>query len=480
MSEIDLSEIKKRAGRSFVSLTGRQIFLRLIGFLTINIVLARVLPVESLGIFNVASAIITFFAFFSDIGLGAALIQKGEKVKQEDINTTFSIQLVIAFLLSAIIIIVAPWLGSFYGLNNDGVWLIRALGFSFLLTSLKIVPSVLLERYLKFTSLVTVEVVETVTFNFLLILLVYQGLNIWSFSVAAVVRSVVGVIAIYLIAPTKIGLGINKVSARELLTFGIPFQLNSILALVKDRLVPLVVARMVGPIGIGYITWAQALAFLPLEIMNIINRISFPAFSRLQEDSETLTKAVEKSLFVTSLVAYPALFGLGAILPSIVDHVVSSKWQPAVASYYLFAISSFWAIISTTFTNVLNATGQIKTTLKLMIMWTVLTWALTPLLVAQFGFIGVALASFIISFTSLATIILVKRSLQVKVLNSITLPIVASVIMAVLVFLFSQYFVVGKVTLVMAIILGGIIYSGLVYLFGKERILNDLKSLRGR
>ncbi len=477
-TQLSYSEIKKRVVSSFMSLTARQIVLRAIAFVSLNIVLAKILPVETLGIFNIATAVITFFAFFSDVGLAASLIQKKEEVTHEDIKTVFTIQQILVTILSVIIIIFAPLLGNFYHLNNDGIWLIRTLGFAFFLTSLKVVPSVILERNLKFKSLVTVEVVETLIFNGLLILLVLQHQGIWSFSIAALSRSVVGTILIYILAPTPVGFLIKKDAAYKLLSFGIPYQLNSMLALLKDRLVPLVIARMVGPMGIGYITWAQAMAFLPLEIMNIVIRITFPAFSRLQNDKEILGRAVDKALFATSSMVYPVLFGIGAILPSLVIFVVSPKWQPAVPSFYLFAFSTYWAVISTTFTNTLNATGFIKHTLKLMVMWTVLTWILTPILVFYYGFIGVAIASFIISFTSVITIILVKRILVVNVLDAILVPTLASLVMAVMIFFVSQIFVRNVFTLFVVILFGAIIYFSIIFIFKKDMLLENIRKLR--
>jgi len=474
-----VTEIKKRVLSSFISLTARQVALRAFGFVSINIILAKILPVETLGIFNIATAIITFFAFFSDIGLAASLIQKKEGVSKEDIRTTFTIQQLIALGLSLVMIIGAPYFGDFYNLNEDGVWLIRILGLSFFLTSLKVLPSVILEREIRFGPLVTVEVVETLIYNGLLIYLSFQGFGIWAFSSAALAKGIVGVILIYLIAPVKIGIGIDKKSAKELLSFGIPFQLNNILALIKDRLVPLVIARMVGPLGIGYITWSQALAYLPLDIMQVVIRITFPAFSRLQHDRTALSRAVEKSLFATAITVYPALFGLGAILPSMVTYVVSEKWQSAVPSFYLFAVSAYWAVISTTFTNTLNAIGKIKITLKLMVFWTIATWILTPILVFQMGFLGVSVAAFIISFSSIITVIILKRILTVKILDAVILPTIASAGMGILVYFLSTYFVRDWLSLGFVITLGGFVYVLIILLFGWDRVLKDLKTIRG-
>lgn len=477
-SQLDLKEIKKRIRSAFFSLVFRQVALRAMGFISINLLLIRLLPLETIGIFNIANAIITFFAFFADVGLAASLIQKKETVQYADIKTTFTIQQTLSLLISLIILFGAPFYGEFYGLQSEGVWLIRALGISFLIMSLKVIPSVLLERQLQFRPLVIAEILENLSFNILLIFLVVQGLGIWSFSASAIIRSIIGVVTIYILAPVKIGIGIDTISAKALLSFGIPFQLNNFLALIKDRLVPLIVAGIVGPVGVSYITWSQAMAFLPLEVMNVIIRITFPAFSRLQNNNEILGKAIEKSLFVTSSAVYPFLFGLAAILPFVVLFIVSSKMEPAIPSFYLFAFSTYWAVISTIATNALNAIGKINLTLKLMIFWTILTWLFTPILVINFGFIGVSISAFIISFTSVITIILLKRNVYVKVIDAVWLPTFASIIMAISVYLFCLYFVRGTITLGLAVIFGVLIYSAVMFIFGKGRILADIRTLK--
>jgi len=475
---LSLEEIKTRVKKSFLSLIGRRIFLRIIGFITINIILARTLPLETLGIFNIATSIITFFAFFSDIGLAGSLIQKNKQVKSEDLSTTFTIQQLLVGSMTIIIIIFAQFLSDYYRMGLDGVWLIRALAIAFFLSSLKVIPSVMLERNLNFIPLVWVEILETLTFNILLIYLVFKGFGLSSFTYAVLSRGIIGTTAIYLIAPVKIGIGIYKDSLKELANFGIPYQLNNILALVKDRLVPLVVARMVGSEQFTYITWSQAMAMLPLDILSEVNRLTFPAFSRLQHDKESLSSAVEKTLFVTVMIIYPLIFGLAAILPAVISHVVTAKFSPALLSFYLFAVSAFWAVISTIFTNVLNAIGRVRTTMKLMIFWTIITWALTPILVYFYGFIGVGISSFLISFTSAITIILVKKVLVIRITNAIFIPTLCSLLMGGVVFVYSYYFVRDQLTLASAILLGGVVYVSLIFLLARDRVLSGLLELR--
>lgn len=473
-----VDQIKKRVVKSFLSLTGRQIGLRLISFLTLNLILVRVLPIETLGLFNLATGIITFFAYFSDVGFAASLIQKKEDIDDRDIRTVFTIQSILVGTVSILIILLAPLIGQYYKLDDAGVFLVRILGAAFFLTSLKVLPIVRLERDLQFGPIVTVELVEAIIFNVMLIFGVYQGWGIWSFSLAAISRAFIGTFLIYMIAPVRLGVGIEKEVVKKLLNFGLPFQLNNLLALVKDRLVPLVVAGIIGTGGVGLVTWAQSWALMPLEIMNIIIRISFPAFSRLQHDTSLLAKAVEKALFGATVMVYPVLFGIGGILPWVVEYWISSKVDQAVPIYYLFAAAYLWSVVSTILTNSLNAVGKIGITLKLMVMWTILEWALTPFLTIKYGFIGVGLAAFLISFTSFLTVVIVKKYMQVRIWGSVWPAILASLIMGVSVFSFNYFFTQNSIGLIVSIGLGALMYMGLIMLFAKKDFIDTYRRFK--
>lgn len=474
---MDIQTINRKLFSGFLTLTFRRAVLLALNFLTINIILAKVLPVPVIGIFNIANSILAFFTYFSDIGLAAALIQKKE-IHHQDLKTTFTLQELLALGICLVIFLLAPQFAQFYNLDVQGMWLIRALAISFFLTSLKVIPSVLLERELNFTKLVWVEIVETVAFNSVLIGLVFSGFSIQSFSWAVLARSILGVSLLNFLSPWQMSLGISKSSIQSLVSFGLPFQANSLLALLKDRLVPLVIARMVGTTGVGYITWSQSMAFMALEVMNIMTRISFPAFSRLQDDKAALAKTLERTLFLTSVMLYPLLFGLLAVAPSLVHYVVSPKWIPALPMIYLFAVNAFWATISTPITNFLNAIGKIGITLKLMVMWTLLEWILSPLLSIYFGFYGVAIATAIIAFTSIIPVILVKRIIQLEVIKNIWQPIIAATLMAICVFLLSTFVVTNFLTFLIVVLSGGFIYCGFIMLIAKDKLLTELKSIK--
>lgn len=469
--------INRKLISGFLTLTFRRAALFGIMWLNNNIFLARILPPDVIGIFNIATSVLLFFTYFSDVGLAAALIQKKE-IKRQDLITTFTIQQFLALLIFIAIWFLAPWFAGIYQLDIAGMWLIRSLGFVFFLTSFKVLPSVILERELKFGPLVLVELAETIVYLGVLDYLIIHNFGVSGYTYSILARGLTGVAAIYFLAPWKISLGFSKESAKELIRFGAPFQLNSILALLKDRLIDLVVAGIIGKTGVGYVTWARNIAYVPLEVMNIMGRITFPAFSRLQHDKSALAKTLEKSLFFTSLFMYPLAFGVIAIAPAIVEYIVRNNWKPALPLIYLFSVSAFWAALSTPMTQFLNAIGKINTTLKLMVMWTIIEWAITPFFAIKYGFLGVGMASVIISFTSIIPIIIVKGIINFDILKNIFKQFLCALAMFICIFYLAKNFIFNWQSLLVVILIGGFIYIGLTLIFIKEEFLINLKELK--
>ena len=173
-AEITLDVIKKRSVRGIAVLTGRTFVLSAISLVATGFLTVFLEPAE-FGVFWIVTAIVSFLAYFSDVGLAAALIQKKEPVTDNELRTTFTIQQVLVLLILLLLILGSPYLVRFYSLSEEGRLLLYALGLSLLLSSLKTIPSVLLERELDFTKLVFPQVLENLVYNIVAVFLAWKG-----------------------------------------------------------------------------------------------------------------------------------------------------------------------------------------------------------------------------------------------------------------------------------------------------------------
>lgn len=479
MEEIDIALIKQRSIRGIFALTSRTFVIQVISFIATFILTIYLTP-QVFGIFFVVSAVIAFLSYFSDIGLAAALIQKKDSITDNDLKTTFTIQQVLVIGVVLLALFFSKSIGNFYNFGSDGVLLFQALAISFFFSSLKTIPSIILERSLRFDKLVIPQIVETLVFNVLVVVLAIKGFGIASFTYAVLARGLIGLIVMYLISPWRVRFGFSKDSAKKLLSFGVPFQLNSFLALIKDDLLIAYLGKVLPLYQVGYIGFAQKWAFTPLRlVMDNIIRITFPSFSRLQDEKETLKKAIEKSIFAASFLIFPSLFGLVILSPFFVNLIPRYiKWEPAIISLAFFSLNAGLSSVSTPLTNALNAIGKIKVTLYLMVFWTISTWVITPIFIVRYGFNGVSFASSLIAFSVVIVIYLVRKYVKFDVVKATIYPLISSVVMAIFIYFLSPVFVTSIPTLMLMILFGAVIYFSCVFMLAKKEILENIQLVR--
>lgn len=480
MTELNLDNLKARAFRGVFTLTFRRLLLKIID--TVGLVfLARALTTDAFGIFGIISFVVfTFLSFFSDIGFGAALIQKKEKLTRSDTQTTFTIQQSLVTLLMVIAWFTSPAISSFYNLGDQGIWLIRVLSISLFLTSFKTIPSILLERQLKFEILIIPEILETITYNSIAVYMALNGYGVWSLVIAILCRTVVGALALNLIRPWRIGWSFHKDSAFALLHFGIPYQLNSVLALIKDNLAPTLIAYWYGPAAVAFVNLAQNIASRPMELINIVSRVTFPAYSRIQGDLPRIKRWIEKSVSFMAYLYMPAITGLLIIAPEILQYLYADKtdkWLPALPTLMFFLAGAFPIIITTTYINALYALGRPKVVLLFMTIYTVLTWGLGVPLIYKYGYVGIAIAGFIITYLTLPFVVKALNNLvPVETWASVRKPLLASLGMGGVTYYINMIFTHSLLSLIFTTLVGMVTYIILILIIDGKRLKDEIQT----
>ena len=210
--------------------------------------------------------------------------------------------------------------------------------------------------------------------------------------------------------------------------------------------------------------------------MDNVTKVAFPAYARVQHDPQVLKKGIEKTLYYLSLISFPIFTGMAVFALPLVNLIPRyQKWLPALLPLYLYLINAAWASLSTPLTNALNAIGKIEITFKLMVMWTILTWTLMPLLALKFGFLGVAISASAISFSSIVVLVVIRRLVGVDYLI-LRSPLLGSAIMGV-VLLSGLRWLTNLYLLPAYIIAGGLIYFVAVYFLEGRQLIKQLRAL---
>jgi O-antigen/teichoic acid export membrane protein len=339
------------------------------------------------------------------------------------------------------------------------------LGISLFFSSLKTIPSVLLERELDFGKLVIPQVLENLAYNLIAVFLAWKGFGIRSFTYAVFIRGIVGLVAIYVLRPWMPGFALSKKSLKKLLTFGIPYQLNTFLATMKDDGMTVFLGGILGTAGIGFLGWAQKWAYMPLRLfMDNVLKVTFPAFSRMQDEREHLKRSVTRSIFFVCFLVFPSVVGLVILSPMLVEIIPRyDKWEPALIPLFLISINTIFAAATTQLTNLLNAIG--------------LTWVFVPVLAIKYGVNGAALGYALVGSSSIIAVYIVRRHVKFSLVEGIFRPVFAAALMGVALILTRKLLPVNLYSIGLLIGVGFAVYVVTIYLLVGPSIVADVRKV---
>lgn len=471
MDKKQIKDLKQTTTKNVFFLTLRNLSLRLIssvGFFILTLILGA----GEVGLFAIVNDSISILGYFSDLGLASALIQQKKAIEKKQLQTTFFIQQSLVLIGIIIVSIIYPQIAATKNFGPKEMWILISLIYSFAAASLKTIPSVLLERDLNFKVISKIDLIENLTFYITAVAFALLGFSGYSYAIAAFTRSTLGLILIYSQKSWPIGLTFDKNAAKKLFSFGIPFQLNSFIAMAKDRLSGLVVAYIISRESYGILSWAQKGPVLALSLMDAVIKVTFPTFSRLQSHTKILTRSVSRSIYIVAFSVFPVLAGISLLAPDFINLIPKySKWLPAVLPLYFYSGSYAIAAITTPLTNAFNAVGHIKLTTRFMIMWTVLTWIFYPTFSAKYNYLGTAVAALLVGLSSFFVWSKANKLFQIDILSIIKKPLLASLLMiSILIFINQIGFSLLIIKIIIKIVVGFTTYLIFHLLFSKPEL----------
>lgn len=488
--ELDSREVTRRALGGFRTILVRSLGqrgLQMVG----NILLARWLAPKTFGLYAIVSFIVGMAGFFSDLGLTASLVQRKGALTEEDLRTGFTLTLVLNMVVVGAMVLLAGPLVRLY--DNDGnVGAVQVMAATVLLSTFTVIPVVRLERALRFERLSFADLAAQFAYVGIAVPLAMRywhrpGLAaeeattaVWVFVFATVGSKLVHLILVNIESPWMPRLSWDLQRMRALLAFGLPFQLNGIVNVLKDNFVPTFVAFVTSPEDVGYLVWSIGLATNALFLIPLVSKVAFPAFSRLQHDLPALKSSIESSIRWTAATVFPATFILAALARQIVEHVYGPKWLPGLPSFYLLCLPMLNAAYSTVMVSALYGMGQAKTVLRLTITWAIAGWALGVPLTLIFGMEGFAGALCLVSCLSWMTVREMNKIVKVNFVVPLLRIGVLAAFPAALIAAYARYIVHDAYSLLGTAVAGGLGYLLLMFIAGELHEVGALLKRRAR
>ena len=390
--------------------------------------LARLLDPQDFGVFAMAGFVTVTLATVLEVGLAAALIQRPDPPTRSEFQTFFSLQLLVISVLVAGLFLLAPRLLVWLDLDASFRWILLALLACPWISGLGAMSCVRLDRNLRYGVFAKMDVLRVLTYVGIALPLAFWGWGVWSLVIAIVASTVVRSAVAFQAAPWPIGIRWGFSGMRKTLRSGVLFQASTLTSLFRDYIPVLLAGPRFGPQAVGYLNWAKNMTFYSSQaITQAVSRVTFPSVSRIQRDPQAVRRMAETTFKYVNLITFPGILIFAALIPEFVQVVFTSKWAPAIPAFYFYSIRMLGSNISTLYIAVLNGLGKIEISLRILVWWTVLDWALALALCPWFGFTGVAMA-YAIGVIPIAAWLVFQLNKVVKVdlLRSFVFPLAVS------------------------------------------------------
>ena len=358
--ELSQEQVKKRAIGGIAAIFVRQAVMRLLGFAA-TLILARLLSPEIFGVFAVVQFVLTFFNQLSLNGITAALVRRKEKITSVDLGTGFILQLALTAISVVIILIMAPVAARFYNLPVTDVWLFRAVALALVFSAFKVVPTITLQRALRFERVALADILEQVIYITAAAVLAFLKMGVWSLVLATCLRGVAGAMILAVMGGWDLSLKYDAALAKEILRFAIPMQVVNLTTLAYQGVIPLIVAPIFGAAAAGVTSTARTLieAFT-LQPLTMISGIQLRLLARVQDDLVQFRRLMNNFIFFVGAVCFPIIAVLSVFAGFWLPALLSAKWLSMTFIFMALAPAYVLRMTAVPYSQSLKALGRTR------------------------------------------------------------------------------------------------------------------------
>jgi O-antigen/teichoic acid export membrane protein len=405
-------DIRSRVLRGLVWVAASQVGLQLTRT-AVAICVARLLTPEEYGLAALALVFASLVLVFSDMAMGAALIQRKE-LSALDRDTAFWVTVGGGVVFTILGVLLAGPISKLYG-EPDVKPLLIALSGMFVFTALGATQQSLMLRDMDFRRVELLPMLGALAGGIAGVTLAFMDAGAWAIIAQQLATALATTLLVWVRSQWRPRFRFSRQSLRDLGGFSaymLGHRMLFYLQMNADRFLigRFLTTSALGAYAIAYNTIVQPSARLggPLQ------RVFSPAFSRIQDEPERIAATWARVSRILAAISVPALAGLIVVAPDFVHVILGDQWSSAIPVVQVLAVVGIVQALQSLHVDILMARGRGKTIFRFSII--MCGAHVTAFAVGlQWGVVGVA-ASFAISTCLVEThlTVLAARALGVS------------------------------------------------------------------
>lgn len=427
-----------------------------------NLVLARLLMPSDYGTIGMLQIFINVSSVFATAGFGMALVQK-KNPTHIDFTSVFYWNLTASIFFYGVLFLSGPAIARFYKMP-ELTSVLRVQSLALIIHAFYVVQTSQLQKQLRFRELSIRTVVATLVGTIVGVVMAFLGYGVWSLVFSHLVSVLTSVLLLWKMSSWRPTWEFSWQSLKELFSFGGLMALSSLVETVYNNIQGLVIGKWFSSSDLGYYTQAKKLETIPTDaISQVVNQVSFPVFSALQDDKSRLLLGVRKNITSITYINFPLMILLIVVAKPIITFLYGIKWIESVPYLQILCFGGIVYTMNTINTNVIKSLGKsnvyfviqlVKRLLGILFIFVSIRWGVIGLMwaIALYSYVSLLINSFVnkklINYGLIAQIKDVWKNIFVSIASAVFayflcfLPIHEYIIMVLQIIVFCAFFII--------------------------------------
>ena len=356
-----------------------------------GIILARILFPEDFGVYAMAVLVKKFGKRLTQLGFGAAIIQRKE-ITKDHINVIFTITIIINSLVIAILYFASPLIKIFVE-NDKIISVIRVISLTFLFLSFTNVAEAILKREMKFKDVSLAVGVGSFVSLLFPIPFALAGLGVWSMVFADLLGAFFRMIIALRKSKWRPKLLIHFSIFKDLFSYGFKVSIVTYLNYLVSNVDYMLIGAFLGMAPLGYYERAfNTMNITRKQLQRAMNEALFSAYSKIKDEPINVVKNLKNILVYVSFIGYPVLIWLFFAAPSLITQLYGEKWIPTIKPLQIMCISGLLNTLIIVFFPVIFAVDLLMERIKIQVLFLIILIG-TIYSALPYGIIGVSYAT---------------------------------------------------------------------------------------
>ncbi|EFC56518.1 TPA: lipopolysaccharide biosynthesis protein [Enterobacter cancerogenus] len=335
--------------------------------LILMLILARLLGPKAFGLIGMLAIFIAVGQVFIDSGFSSALIRKTDRTNI-DYSTAFYFNIIVAVCCYTLLFFSADYIADFYQ-QPELVLLTKIIGLTLIANSFSVVPRTILTVSMNFKAQAKASIFSVIVSGVVALILALKGFGVWALVAQTLSASFLSALFLNLITRWVPDLCFSKKSFDYLFGFGGKLLLSGLLETTFNNIYQLIIGKKFSAENVGQFTQANQISSIPAMTMtNIIQRVTYPMFSHMQEDPHKMDEYYLLTMKVAALFIFPLMTGIAILAQPLLHLILGSQWHQAAGLVTILALAYMLYPIHAINLNVLQVKGRSDLFLKLEIV----------------------------------------------------------------------------------------------------------------